>query len=111
MLAEDKLIYLLGQMQGKIQSLMNKSCELEDDLNTLKNRFNDIMLNDQKQTLVDNEFNSDIENLRISIEKLDCRLNHIENRINTVYTIAEYTLSIIGVGAAVIGTLQIFKIL
>ena len=91
------IVYMLGQLQAKIDEMYNESkandCKMDKVLTLEANYYSITNL---------------IHELKKDHEDLHNLLTDLEKQVHVVYQIAGYTVSVVGVLASVIGTLEIF---
>ncbi|CAK0771419.1 hypothetical protein CCP3SC5AM1_720016 [Gammaproteobacteria bacterium] len=91
------IMYMLGQLQGKVTDVLNEQRDQQnktDKIIAFEERMQNILLN--------------ISDVKKDIELLMCRLSTIESKVHVIYQIAGYTISILGVGASLVGTFEMF---
>ena len=96
-LKDTNIIYMLGNLQAKIDEFYNSSKEKECKMEKL------LVLDSHYKNLI-NSFNE----IRRDIESEHERVDGLEKKIFAIYQVASYTAAVLGVGASVIGTIQIF---
>ena len=91
------IVYMLGQLQAKIDEMYEETkiydCKMDKVL-TLEANYSSLL--------------SLVHELKKDHDKLQNLLTDLEKQVHVVYQIAGYTVSVFGVLASVIGTLEIF---